>query len=115
MRRVPGPLPAGQAAALQSLPLTYCRACIEELAKRSRGAALCLPRVSQGGHSTPRRRGGAAGRVLCGENERSVRKNGEGGGEGGGDVRAVRGSKVGRVLSSVRRVHLQRLRVLTRK
>ena len=33
--------------------------------------------MSQGGHSTPRRRGGAAGRVLRGENERSVRKNGD--------------------------------------
>ena len=43
---------------------------------RSR-AALCLPRVSQGGHSTPRQHGGAAGRVLRGENERSVRKNGD--------------------------------------
>ena len=32
--------------------------------------------MSQGGHSTPRRRGGAAGRVLRGENERSVRQNG---------------------------------------
>ena len=79
------------------------------------GAALCLPRVSQGGHSTPRRRGGSAGRVLCGENERSVRQNGEGGGEGGGDVRAVRGSKVCRVLSSVRGVYLRRLRAFSQE
>ena len=42
--------------------------------------AICLSRVSQGGHSTPRRRGGAAGRVLRGKNDRSVQQNGEGGG-----------------------------------
>ena len=71
--------------------------------------------MSQGGHSTPRRCGGAAGRVLCGENERSVRQNGEGGGEGGGDVRAVRGGKVCRVLSSVHGVYLQRLRVFSQE
>ena len=41
MRRVPGPLPAGQAAALQSD--YYCRACIEELAKRSRGRPFACP------------------------------------------------------------------------
>ena len=79
----------------------YCRACIEELAKRSRGRPFCLPRVSQGGHSTPRRRGGAAGRVLRGANKRSVLQNGEGGREDGSGVRAVRESKVSSVLSSV--------------
>ena len=87
MRRVPGPLPAGQAAALQSLLLWgVYRGAGETLAR----AALCLPRVSQGGYSAPRRRGGAAGRVLRRENERSVRKNVEGGGEGGGGMRAMR-------------------------
>ena len=35
MRRVPGPLPAGQGC--------YCRACIEELAKRSRGHPFACP------------------------------------------------------------------------
>ena len=49
-------------------------------------AALPLPRVSQGHDSSLRRRRAAAGRVLRGENERSARENGEGGGEGGGGV-----------------------------
>ena len=53
---------------------------------RSTRAALPLPRVPQGHDSSLRRRRAAAGRVLRGENERSARENGEGGGEGGGDV-----------------------------
>ena len=67
----------------------YCGACIEDLAKYSRGKPFDCPECRKTTTLPP---GGVA--ELDGaffENERRVRQNGEGGGKGGGGVRAVRG------------------------
>ena len=63
----------------------YCGTCIEKLAERSRGKPFDCPECRiKGDPSTPWRRSRTAERVLCGENERRVRPNGEGRGKDGG-------------------------------
>ena len=106
VRRVSRFLPAGQAATLQ--PLLLLDVHREDGGSLSR-RAVRLPRVSQGDASPCRRRGGAPAGLLRGEDKGPARQDGQGGGEGGGALRAVRGGKVGRLLPTVRRVHLRRL------
>ena len=106
VRRVSRFLPAGQAAILQ--PLLLLDVHREDGGSLSR-RAVRLPRVSQGDESPCRRRGGAPAGLLRGEDKGPARQDGQGGGEGGGALRAVRGGKVGRLLPTVRRVHLRRL------
>ena len=112
MRRVPRFLPEGQAATLQ--PLLLLDVHREDGGSLSR-RAVRLPRVSQGDESPCRRRGGAAAGLLRGEDKGPARQDGQGGGEGGGALRAVRGGKVGRLLPTVHRVHLRRLRSHSQK
>ena len=68
-------------------PLVWSQAALlsGRVSRDWRSARAALP-LSQGHDSSLRRRRAAAGRVLRGENERSARENGEGGGEGGGGV-----------------------------
>ena len=109
VRRVSRFLPAGQAATLQPLLLL-------DVHREDGGSlwrrAVRLPRVSQGDESPCRRRGGAPAGLLRGEDKGPARQDGQGGGEGGG---ALRAGKVGRLLPAVRRVHLRRLRSHSQK
>ena len=51
----------------------YCEACIEMLAKRAKGEPFDCPECRKETSLPSWRRGRAAGRVLCGENEGRVR------------------------------------------